>query len=113
MITQLEEGELCTRAGAEEYYFAIHGGFMHVLPDKVIVLTNVVERANDIDIERAEAARQRALEMLRTAPPEEQRLTEIALRRSHVRLKVARRCRRRRVTPSYPEAGTSDSREGD
>jgi F-type H+-transporting ATPase subunit epsilon len=101
LITQLAEGEMCARVGGEEYYFAIHGGFMHVLPDEVIVLADVAERAGDIDIERAEAARQRALRMLATAPPEERRLTEVALRRSTVRLKVARH-RRRPVQPSAP-----------
>jgi F-type H+-transporting ATPase subunit epsilon len=101
LITQLAEGELCARAGEEEYYFAIHGGFMHVLPDKVIVLADVAERAEEIDIERAEAARRQALETLSKAPPQERRLTEIALRRSQVRLKAARH-RRRRVTPAAP-----------
>lgn len=107
LITQLATGELRVRVGEEEYYFAIHGGFMHVLPDTVTVLADVAERAEEIDIERAEAARQRALHMLSTAPPEERRLTEVMLRRSDVRLKVARR-RRRRVRPSYPQAGESD-----
>ena len=107
LITQLTTGELRVRVGEEEYYFAIHGGFMHVLPDTVIVLADVAERAERIDIERAEAARQRALQMLSEAPPEERRLTEVALRRSDVRLKVARR-RRPRVRPSYPETGESD-----
>lgn len=106
LITQLAEGELCVRVGEEESYFAIHGGFMHVLPDKVVVLADVAERAEEIDVERAEAACQRAVEMLSQAPPEERRLTEIALRRSHVRLKAARR---RRTTPaSYPAAGESE-----
>lgn len=105
LITQLAEGELCARVGEEEYYFAIHGGFMHVLPNEVIVLADVAEWAEEIDVERAEVARQRALQMLRTAPPEERRLTEMALRRSRVRLRVARRRRRRRVAPPHPEAG--------
>ena len=70
------------------------------------LLADVAERAERSDIERAEAARQRALEMLSEAPPEERRLTEVALRRSDVRLRVARR--RRRVRPSYPETGESD-----
>ena len=100
LITQLAEGELCARVGEENYYFAIHGGFMHVLSDSVTVLADVAERAGEIDVERAEAARQRALEMLSKAPPEERRLTEVALRRSHVRLRAARR-RRRRVRPGH------------
>jgi F-type H+-transporting ATPase subunit epsilon len=112
LITQLADGELVARAGPEEYYFAIHGGFMHVLPDAVTVLADVAERAEEIDTERAEAARQRALELLSQAPPEERRLTEVALRRSYVRLRVAGRRRRRPVRPSsppsYPGAGESD-----
>ncbi|HEY72292.1 MAG: ATP synthase F1 subunit epsilon [Chloroflexi bacterium] len=102
LITKLAEGELCARIGAEEYYFAIHGGFMHVLPDEVIVLADVAERAGEIDAARAEKARQRALGLLTKSPPEERRLTEVALRRSQVRLKVARRRRRRHTTLSYP-----------
>jgi F-type H+-transporting ATPase subunit epsilon len=108
LITQLADGELCAREGDTEYYFAIHGGFMHVLPDEVIVLADVAERADEIDIERAEEARQRALDMLKTTPPEEQRLTEVALRRSNVRLKVARRRRRRPTMLSQPTSDTSD-----
>jgi F-type H+-transporting ATPase subunit epsilon len=97
LITQLAIGELRTRVGDEEYAFAVHGGFMHVLPDEVIVLADVAERVEEIDVERAEAARQRALEMLeKSPPPEERRLTEMALRRSRVRLRLARERRRRR-----------------
>jgi len=107
LITQLAEGELCARVGEEEYFFAIHGGFMHVLPDSVVVLADVAERASEIDVERAEAARRRAVEMLGKLPPEERRLTEVVLRRSQVRLKVARRRRRRRpVTAPPQEPGT-------
>ena len=66
----------------------------------------MAERAGEIEKARAEAARQRALEMLSKTPPEERRLAEVALRCSQVRLRVARRRRRRPVTPSYPEVGT-------
>lgn len=107
LITELVEGELCARAGAEEHYFAIHGGFMHVLPDEVIVLADVAERAGEIDYARAEAARKRALDLLSKAPPEERRLTEVALRRSQIRLKVARR-RRRHTASAYPESGAGE-----
>jgi F-type H+-transporting ATPase subunit epsilon len=108
LITQLAEGELCARVGEEEHYFAIHGGFMHVLPDQVIVLADVAERAEEIDVERAEQARQRAVETLGKAPPEERRLTEVALRRSRVRLKAARRRRRRTTPTAYPSMGESE-----
>ena len=99
LIAQLEEGSLCARVGEEEYYFAIHGGFIRVLPDQVTVLADTAERAEDIDLQRAEEARQRALETLRKAPPEERRLSEVALRRSQVRLRVAKRRRRRGPEP--------------
>lgn len=96
LIAQLSIGELVARAGDEEYAFAVHGGFIHVLPEEVIVLADVAERVEEIDVERAEEARQRAVEMLqRSPPPEERRLTETALRRSRVRLKLARERRRR------------------
>jgi F-type H+-transporting ATPase subunit epsilon len=97
LITQLDFGELRAQAGDEEYAFAVHGGFMHVLSDEVIVLADLAERVQEIDIERAQEARERALEMLKESPPpEERRLTELALRRSRVRLKLARERRRRR-----------------
>lgn len=108
LITQLDEGELCARVGEEEHYFAIHGGFMHVLQDEVIVLADIAERAEEIDVERAEQARQRAVEMLSKAPPEERRLTEVALRRSRVRLKAARRRRRRTTPAAYPSTGEGE-----
>jgi F-type H+-transporting ATPase subunit epsilon len=106
LIAQLAIGELVTRAGEEEYAFAVHGGFIHVLPDQVIVLADVAERVEEIDVERAERARQRALETLeKSPPPEERRLTETALRRSRVRLKLAgERRRRRRRRPEITQS---------
>jgi len=108
LITQLAEGELCARDDDEEHYFAIHGGFMHVLPDKVIVLADVAERAEEIDVKRAEEAHQRAVEMLAKAPPEARRLTAVALRRSQVRLRAARRRRRRATPAAYTAMGEGE-----
>lgn len=98
LITALEEGELVARRGGEEMAFAIHGGYMQVLPDRVIVLADVGERAEEIDVAQAEAARQRAEELLKKEPPPEVRAEAVAaLRRAHVRLRVASRRR-----PHYP-----------
>ncbi len=92
LVTVLTEGVLTARRDEEEMLFAIHGGYMQVLPDRVIVLADVAERAEEIDIERAEAARRRAEELLKTEPPPEERVVAMrALRRSLVRLRVARR----------------------
>jgi F-type H+-transporting ATPase subunit epsilon len=101
LITVLAEGELIVRQGEEEFRFAVHGGYMQVLPDRVIVLADVAERAEEIDIERAEEARRRAEELLkREAPPEERVAAMKALRRSLVRLRVARRRRPYRPEPT-------------
>lgn len=103
LITALAEGELIARQGEEELAFAIHGGFMQVLPDRVIVLADVGERAEEIDLERAEKARQRAEELLKKAPPPEVRAEAVAaLRRAHVRLRVARRRPLRRLPEENP-----------
>jgi len=72
---------------------------MEVRPDQVIVLADTAERAEEIDLQRAEAARQRAEELLNERPPGvDMTAIEGALRRSRIRLKVGR-LRRRRPFP--------------
>ncbi|MFQ6015032.1 MAG: F0F1 ATP synthase subunit epsilon, partial [Anaerolineae bacterium] len=102
LMTALQVGELRIRKGDQVEHFAIGGGFMEVRPDRVVVLADTAERADEIDVERAEAARQRAEKLLAEGPPREDlsRL-EGALRRSRIRLKVAGR-RRRRPRPEAP-----------
>ncbi len=94
LLTLLQPGELRVRKDGEEIPMAISGGFMEVRPDKVIVLADTAERADEIDAARAEAARERAGALLaRQASGEELAAAVAALRRSQVRLKVARRRR--------------------
>lgn len=96
LMTMLQPGDLLIRKDNEEQYLAITGGFLEVRPDKVIVLADACERAEEIDLARAEAAKHRAEEILRTRPPEvDTAAAEAALRRSLARLKVAERRRRR------------------
>jgi len=96
LMTMLEPGELCVRKGPEETLIAISGGFLEVLDDKVVILADAAERADDIDLARAEAARRRAEERLRSgAPGVDHARAEAALRRSLARLKVAERTRKR------------------
>jgi F-type H+-transporting ATPase subunit epsilon len=59
-MTMLRPGELILKKGAEEIPFAVTGGFFEVLRDKVIVLADAAERAEEIDVQRAEQARERA-----------------------------------------------------
>ncbi len=94
LLTTLQPGELRIRKDGEEVVMAISGGFMEVRPDKVIVLADTAERANEIDEARAEAARQRAAALLvDKATATDLAAAAAALRRSQVRLKVARRRR--------------------
>ena len=99
LIAALEEGELRLKKGGEEERFAVGGGYMEVRPDMVIIMADTAERAEEIDEARAEAARQRAEQLLKEKPPDMDRAAiEGVLRRSRVRLKVARK-RRRRTLP--------------
>lgn len=96
LITALQAGELRLKKGEEEEIFAVSGGYIEVRPDRVIIMANTAERADEIDEARAEAARQRAEQLLKEKPPDIDRAAiEGALRRSRVRLKVARKKRRR------------------
>ena len=96
LMTMLRPGDLLIRKDNEEEYLAISGGFLEVRPDKVVILADSCERAEEIDVSRAEAAKRRAEEMLKGRPPEvDAAAAEAALRRSLARLKVAEKKRRR------------------
>jgi F-type H+-transporting ATPase subunit epsilon len=96
LMTMLQPGDLLIKKDNEEEYLAISGGFLEVRPDKVIILADACERAEEIDIARAEAAKRRAEETLKERPPEvDTAAAEAALRRSLARLKVAERRRRK------------------
>jgi F-type H+-transporting ATPase subunit epsilon len=95
LMTMLEPGELCVRKGTEETFIAISGGFLEVLNNKVVILADAAERAEEIDMARAEAAKKRAQEQLEHPADMDLNRAEAALRRSLARLKVAERRRRR------------------
>jgi F-type H+-transporting ATPase subunit epsilon len=98
LMTMLQAGELVARKGGQEDNLAISGGFLEVRPDRVIVLADHAERAEEIDVTRAEAARQRAEERLRDrkATGLDETRAEAALRRALTRLSVAEKIKRRR-----------------
>lgn len=102
LISTLDIGELILHEGSDQSFIAISGGIVEVRPDKVTVLADVGESAEDIDIERAEAALERAQQSLAENPPAEHRASLLeSLRRSNLRLKVARKRRQRRTGPSF------------
>jgi F-type H+-transporting ATPase subunit epsilon len=96
LMTMLQAGELIIRKDDGEDYLFISGGFLEVRPDKVIVLADACEDCEEINISRAEEARQRAEERLKSSIPElDHSRAEAALRRSLVRLRVAEKVRKK------------------
>jgi F-type H+-transporting ATPase subunit epsilon len=98
LMTMLQPGELIARKGTEEFSLAVSGGFLEVRPDRVIVLADSAERAEEIDIARAEEAKRRAEQRLeeRYVPGVDAARAEAAIRRSMIRLKIVTKRRRRR-----------------
>jgi F-type H+-transporting ATPase subunit epsilon len=96
-LTTLQVGELWYRVGQEKHYLAIAFGFAEVLPDRVTVLAQIAERAQEIDVARAEAARKRAEERIARGPQVEHDFerARIAMMKSLIRLQVASRARTR------------------
>lgn len=91
LLTTLIPGELTIVKNNDRIPFAVSGGFMEVLPDRVTILADTAERADEIDEARAEAARRRAEELLRERRSDQEMLiAESQLRRAMVRLTVAR-----------------------
>lgn len=96
LMTMLNPGELHIKKDGQEVSMAITGGFLEVRPDKVVILADAAERAEDIDIARAEEAKKRAEERLAgKAPAADLALAQASLMRALIRLKVAEKRRRR------------------
>jgi len=99
LLAALKAGELWYRTGAEKKYAFVGGGFAEVLPDRVAILSQIGERAEDIDVQRAEAAKRRAEDRLaRPAASSEHVDAErarLALLKALARLQVSRHVRSR------------------
>jgi len=95
-MTMLNPGELILKKGNDEIPFAVTGGFFEVLDDKVTVLADAAERADEIDVQRAAQARERArLALERRESTEDLAVAAAALQRALIRLRVAEQRRRR------------------
>lgn len=94
LLSELHMGELSYRQGTVWSYLSIFRGFMEVLPDCVIVLAEVAERGEELEVERARQARQRAEERLKKPDPDvDWNRAQVALERALIRLQVAGKAR--------------------
>jgi F-type H+-transporting ATPase subunit epsilon len=91
LLAALSVGELWYRKGQEKTYLAIAYGFAEVLPDRVSILAQLAERAEEIDVERAESARKRAADRLERKSEVDYERARIALTKSLTRLQVSSR----------------------
>jgi F-type H+-transporting ATPase subunit epsilon len=91
LMTSLKPGTLKITQGDKETLLFVGGGFLEVLPDRVTVLADTAERAEEISIERAEGARKRAQEKLAgTLTTSEEVEFQQALAMAEARLRLAR-----------------------
>lgn len=105
LLTTIKFGVIKIRQKGTEEIFTVAGGIAEVQPDIVTVLADAAESVEEIDVTRAEQARQRAQEMLAKGPPpntDAYLAVEAALRRSNLRLDAARRYRKGRSRPNFP-----------
>ena len=98
MLATLKVGEMWYRTGSERHFLAVAMGFVEILPDRVTILAQVGERAQDIDVARAERAKQRAEGRIAgstAATDIDLERARIALMKSLIRLQVAAKVRMR------------------
>ena len=93
LVSTLGVGELRIRKGGTEESFAIVGGFVQVRPDKVVVMAETADMASEIDLEKAQAARQEAERALESGYHEGADLSaaRAALQQALLRIRVAER----------------------
>jgi F-type H+-transporting ATPase subunit epsilon len=94
MLASLQVGQLWYRRGQERHYLSMAFGFAEVQPDRVTILARIAEKAEEIDVARAEAARKRAEERLaKPAIAMDYERARVALMKALIRLQVASRAR--------------------
>ena len=96
LLAALHVGTLWYRQGSEKHYLVIAFGFAEVQPDRVTILAEQAERADEVDLVRAEAAKMRASErMVNPSPDLNFERARIAMLKALVRLQAAERARMR------------------
>jgi len=104
LLAELGIGELSHQFGNRIFFCTAIGGFVEVLADRVIVLAERAERAEEIDVPRAQASRDRALKRMATLndPNMDWKRVEASLARAEARLQVAAKAGATSVASSAP-----------
>jgi len=89
LITELKVGEIAYRSEGQVKRLAVAWGFAEALPDRVTILAEIAEKAEEIDVARAQAMKKQAEEDLRKAGPVGNPDAQSALERAQARLDVA------------------------
>jgi F-type H+-transporting ATPase subunit epsilon len=96
LLAMLDIGQLSYRKGQEMFYLLVAFGFAEILPDRVTILAQTAEKAEEIDLKRAETARARAEQRLARPTLEmDYERARIAMMKALVRLQVASKARMR------------------
>lgn len=92
LITELGAGEISYKSGGQLHRFSLAWGFAEVLPDRVTVLAETVERADEIDVPRAQQSLKKAEDSLNSAKTEEEcSMATGKIRRAQARIEVAQK----------------------
>ncbi len=96
LVSVLVPGEIIARGDNKEFSMAVSGGFVEVLIDKVVILADTAERAEEIDEKRAEEAKKRAEKLLQEKKTDKREFAALAakMEKELARLKVARKRRK-------------------
>jgi F-type H+-transporting ATPase subunit epsilon len=90
LLTTLKVGTIQIRTGNERRYLAVSWGFVEVLPERVSILAETAERAEEIDVDRAIRAKERAEKRMKDAEPDvDFRRAQVALEKALIRIQVA------------------------
>jgi len=90
LLTTLQVGELWFRQGDDRRYVSVAFGFAEILADRVTILAQVAERAEEVDVDRAQEAARRSRDRLTRAPVElDFERARMSLMKSLIRLQVA------------------------
>lgn len=90
LLTRLDTGRIAYRTGARTGYLAVSGGFVEVLRDRVSVLAEICERAEEIDVDRAREEKRRAEELLKRVDPSDAafREAQVSFRKALIRMEL-------------------------